>query len=464
MTGRRLSRQRRLPLLTRAAGEGDHAKHGRARDGRPAPPPSRSARHLPRFAGEERWGSLAVALALLLPATTFAQSDNGLHGRLEVQDAGQFSGPDSVQAAIGDRTADDALGNLRLTWQPTWGSWSAMVHYEVSAEDGPSVALAHLESGLIPQPPSTWFNLTDTFENHGSLVAQQSIDRLAVTYATPDLVVRVGRQALTWGSGLVFRPMDLFDPFSPSATDTEYKPGVDMLYVQRLFADGSDVQLIVAPRPDHIGGAPTLDSSSAALHLQTTILGHQTTWLVARDHGDWVAALGVNGALSGATWNVELVPTIERGGHTRVSALANISDAVTLGGHNATLFAEYFHNGFGVAGSASSLTALPPDLLDRLARGQLFDTRRDYLAGGLTIEVNPLLSASPTLIANLDDGSAFLLFAASYSLADNATLVAGAQAPIGRRGSEFGGLPLAPGGGPLLAAPAQIYLQLRRYF
>jgi len=381
-----------------------------------------------------------------------------------LQDAGQFSGPDSLQAALGAQNANDALGNLRITWQPTWGAWSAMVHYEVSAQYGPGVALAHLQSGLIPEPPSTWFNLTNTFVNHGQLIAQQTIDRLAVTYTTPSLVVRVGRQALTWGSGLVFRPMDLFDPFSPSATDTEFKPGVDMLYVQRLFADGSDLQLIVAPRPDHVGGAPTLESSSAAAHLQTTILGHQTTWLLARDHGDWVAALGVNGAVAGATWNIELVPTFLHGGGARVSALANISDAVTLAGHNATVFGEYFHNGFGVSGGPFALTTLPPELLDRLARGQLFNTHRNYLAGGLTLEVNPLLTASPTLIAGLDDGSAFFLVAASYSLADNATLIAGAQAPIGRRGTEFGGLPIAPGGRTLLAPPAQIYLQLRRYF
>ena len=246
---------------------------------------------------------LAAALVLAFPA--LAQTDNNLHGRLEVQDAGQFAGPDSIQAQFGAQDANDALGALRLTWEPTWGRWSFSFHYVISAEDGPDVTLAHAEAGLLPQPPPTWFNLTDTFESRGPLTASQTIDRLAVTYTTPDLVVRVGRQALTWGSGLVFRPMDLFDPFSPSATDTEYKPGVDMLYVQRLFADGSDLQLIVAPRPDHVGGPPTLDSSSAALHFQTTLLGHQTTWLLARDHGDWVAGAGVNGALRArpGTWS-----------------------------------------------------------------------------------------------------------------------------------------------------------------
>ena len=111
-----------------------------------------------------------------------------------------------------------------------------------------------------------------------------------------------------------------------------------------------------------------------------------------------------------------------------------------------------------------TLATLPPDLEDRLVRGQLFNTRRDYLAGGATLEVNPLLTVSPTLIADLNDGSLFALVAGTWSLGDNLTLIAGAQAPIGRARTEFGGLPLSPGSPILFAPPAQLYLQLRRYF
>ena len=258
--------------------------------------------------------------------------------------------------------------------------------------------------------------------------------------------------------------MDLFDPFGPTATDTEYKPGVDMLYVQRLFADGSDLQFIAAPRQERAGGPVTLDASSLALHFHTTVLGHETTLLVARDHGDWVAALGVNGSLGGATWNLEAVPTALKGGGVQVSGIANISDAVTLFGRNATVFAEYYRNGFGVAGQPFDLASLPPDLVDRLARGQVFDTRRDYLASGLTLEVTPLLNLSPTLIVDLDDGSVLALFAGTYSLADNVTVAAGVQAPVGRSRTEFGGLPPSATSPVALAPPGQIYLQLRRYF
>lgn len=424
--------------------------------------PRRTVRARVRSATRAAGPALALLLRALLAAP--ALGDDRLHGRLELQDAGQVAGAGSVEAAQGDATANDALGNLRLIWEPTWGPLSLQAHYLVAAEDGPDVALARLEQGLIAVPPSTWLDLTSTLKNHGSLLATQGIDRLAITYTTPQWVVRLGRQALTWGSGLVFRPMDLFDPFSPSATDTEYKPGVDMLYVQRLFSDGSDLQLIAAPRPDHTGGAPTADASSAALHYHTRLLGHAFTLLVARDHGDWVSGLGVNGALGGATWNLEAIPTFERTGVTRISSLANLSDAVTLAGRNATVFAECFHNGFGATGEPFDLTTLPPDLLGRLARGQVFNLRRDYVAAGMTLQVSPLLTTSPTLITDVDDGSVFVLVAASYSLSDDRVLAGGVQVPIGRRGTEYGGVPLSPTDPTRFVPPDQIYLQLRQYF
>ncbi len=407
----------------------------------------------------------AVAATLSLACSPLYADPDEIHGRFELQDAGTFARSDSIEAALGDRDANDSLGNLRLTWEPSWDRWSLSFHYVLTTETGGNVPLVRAETNLLPAPPSTWFNLTETFVNHGQTIGAQSIDRLSVAYAAPDFVVRIGRQALTWGSGLVFRPMDLFDPFSPSATDTEYKPGTDMLYTQWLFDDGSDLQFVVVPRPARTGAAPSSNASSIALRLQTSLFGHNTTWLLARDYGDWVGALGVNGALAGATWNIEFVPTFVDTGPTRFSALANISDAVTLASRNATIFAEYFHNGFGVDGNAGyDLSALPPDLVIRLARGQLFDTRQDYLAAGLTLEVNPLLDVSPTVIADLNDSSIFALFAGTYSLSENLNLVAGVQLPVGPAHTEFGGLPLAPGRSTFLASPTQIYIQLRRYF
>ncbi len=162
-------------------------------------------------------------------------------------------------------------------------------------------------------------------------------------------------------------------------------------------------------------------------------------------------------------WNVEIIPTFEMAGPTRISALANISGATTLFGRNATWFAEYFHNDFGVA-SGAALDSLPPDLADRLARGQVFNAGRDYLAGGMTLEVTPLLSVSPSLIVNLNDWSFDAAVEAKRSLSDNLDLIAGANLPIGPDGTEYGGLPITGGATTYATPAATAYAELRQLF
>ena len=171
--------------------------------------------------------------------------------------------------------------------------------------------------------------------------------------------------------------MDLVDPFAPDAAATQYKPGVDMAYLQWLFGDGSDLQFIAVPRAMTYNAMPTWDASTFALHYHRTFDEIGATAIVARDHA-LDAGPRVSGPLGGAVWNAEH-PASSRW-KTRISGLANVSSAMTLFNRNATVFAEYFHNGFGVAGKGTAYDMLPADLTGRLARGQVFNTSQDYLA------------------------------------------------------------------------------------
>lgn len=409
----------------------------------------------------------ALALALSALFGCGAAVAEPVHGRLQIQDQFAADGSQSLANALGARTRNDVLGDLRLSWSPHWGRWSFDSAYRIAFDAGDTPRLTALQNGLAlfpAAPPATWWNSSNTFIHERRLTATQRIDRLSLAYTTTHWVARFGRQALTWGAGLVFRPMDLFDPFAPNATDTEYKPGTDMFYGQYLFDDGSDLETVIVPRPAHQGGGPTANASSFALRFHTTVEDHQTTWLIARDHGDMVAAIGVNGALGGASWNTEIVPTFVNGGGTYVSLLANISNAGTLWARDIVYFVEYFRNGFGLDGNGYALTDLPEPLIDRLLRGQTFDTGRDYLAAGAQLQWTPLLKIAPTMIVNLNDRSLYLLGQATYSLSDNLNLIAGGQLPVGPARTEFGGIALSGTAPPYLTQPARLYIQLRRYF
>lgn len=406
----------------------------------------------------------AIALALGLAASP-AGADNALHGRFELSALRAAAPATSLDAFLGTASHSDIGTNLRLTWQPNWGNWDFSLHYVLRGTTGEGVSLDRAKAAMLPPaPPATLFDLSDTITDAGNRQLTQTIDRLSLGYSTPNFVFRIGRQALTWGSGQVFHPMDLVDPFAPNAVDTEYKPGVDMAYAQFLFDDGSDLQAVAAPRPARRGGPATDGASTYALHYNRFSGALGTALLLARDRGDWTLGLGLSGPLGGASWNAEIVPTFEAGGAVKTSALLNISLAGALAGRNATFFGEYFHNGFGVAKQGTALDALPADLTARLVRGQLFTTSRNYLAGGMSLEMTPLLTLSPSIIANLDDGSYYASLQGNLSITDNTALVFGAQGPFGPRRTEFGGLPVSGNTAPYASEPSTAFLQLRHYF
>ena len=140
-----------------------------------------------RLKPDGRLAAAALALGLgLAGARANAQAadvTNALNGRIELQDAGSFGRSDSVDAALGAKERNDALANLRLTWEPTWDRWSLQVHYVVDLGHGPNVSHALAEARLAPAPPATLLNLTGTLVDQGQLVGHQGLDRLSVATA-----------------------------------------------------------------------------------------------------------------------------------------------------------------------------------------------------------------------------------------------------------------------------------------
>ena len=109
-------------------------------------------------------------------------------------------------------------------------------------------------------------------------------DRLALEYRTSNWAVAAGRQAVSWGGGLVFQPMDLFNPFAPTTVDQDYKAGDDIVLFERLFANGSDLQLLAVGRRT---GAEELDFDVASIASKyRASVGDSELELMAAHHYD----------------------------------------------------------------------------------------------------------------------------------------------------------------------------------
>jgi hypothetical protein len=412
--------------------------------------------------------ALGLVVAGLLARSAAAQG-TPLRGHVKLQEQYFAAAPESLEAALGYRKAQATSLDLRLIGTAATGGFRFDGSYLLYAEAGSAVTARKRIQALTPdlyvdRAASAWLPLDDTLTDGDRKRAVQSLDRFSMSYTTESWVFTLGRQAYSWGNGIVFRPMDLFDPFAPDAVDESYKPGVDAIYVQRLAAGGSDLTALIVPRRNPVTGRLEKDQSSAALKWHAFGSRVQVDVLAARDYRDTVFGLGLAGAWGGAVWRLDLVPVRLEAGGTEVSLVANLEHAWQWRGRNLSGFVEYFRNGFGRGGRGYTLEDLGGDLIARLARGQLFDTGRDYAAGGLRIELTPLLEIDPVLLVNLGDRSSLLLVRGSYSIRENLSVDFGVRTAGGRRGTEFGGLRTSTSSAVYEAPPSRIFARLARYF
>jgi len=282
--------------------------------------------------------------------------------------------------------------------------------------------------------------------DEGSTRVLHRLDRLSIGYASDNVVIRAGRQALSWGNGLIFSPMDIVNPFDPTAVDTEYKVGDDMVYGQYLFSNGSDVQMAHVFRRDALSGDISSRSATTAIKYHAISGDSEYDLLLAQSHDDTIIGAGGNRNVGGAVWRGDVVLTDTDSG-SKVQLVTNLSYSWILGGRNMSGIVEYYFNGFGQRSNRYDPGSLAqnPNLNRRFERGETFTIGRNYLAGGVLVEVSPLWTLTPNLFANLDDGSALVQLTTRYSLGDNSEFLAALNVPIGPSGTEFGGVPTGQG-------------------
>ena len=411
-------------------------------------------------------------LALLLFMFANAVQAIDFSGRLKLDANHYDAGDDTLEALVGQEVSSDITGQLRLELKQNINAWEMDMAWQLDARHGSSVKKDKLVNEAYPDFSSPYID-PDYWDLQGKITdgaytqSQHNIDRLSLTYSQTNYVLRLGRQALTWGNGLVFHPMDLVNPFQPIDTDTVYKHGTDMVYGQWLFSNGSDIQMALVPHKqqrDALKSDPDNGKDTYALYANLYFGSLQWNLLLARDYADIVLGVGVNGPLADAVWNMEIIPTWLDDNTVKTSILLNISQASTMLNHNLNSFIEFYHNGFGKTDNRYTLIQLDPALTAHLVRGQQFVTGRDYLTLGATWEWTPLMQLIPTIILNLNDGSNLFDTQFSLSLSNNAFLKGGIRLPFGRRGSEFNGLKLLPNQDIYLARSRQAFLRLEVYF
>ena len=333
-----------------------------------------------------------------------------------------------------------------------------------------------LPSGLAPgnaqfggtvNDDRRWFNLTDKLHSGREQLAVQRLDRLNIGYTTARTAWRVGRQAISWGNGLIFTPMDVFNPFDPALVDKEYKPGDDMLYGQVLLRGGHDIQAVAVARRDPRGRESLREVGSLALKYHGFAGPFEYDLLAAEHYDETLLAIGGSLPVGEAMLSSDL-SWFDTPGAGTWQAVLGASYSWTWREHNVSGLLEFYYNGFGQPGGAYSPRDLlgNPALLRRLERGELFTLARHYAATSLIFEMTPLLLLTPKLFINLDDPSALAQLAVQYSWRQNLQVLGAINLPLGPNGSEYGGIPATEAlpGRRFFSTGPSAFLQLAWYY
>ncbi len=378
---------------------------------------------------------------------------------------------DAWLTQLGAQDTDDHFIDIRLMADNRREKWDTNIHYQLIGISSETLKATQTNSkGNSFFAPSTvsdknkLFNLTHVFQESEGQVLLQRLDRLTLGYTGQNLVVRLGREAISWGNGLLYNPMDVFNPFAPDAVDKDYKSGDDLAYLQWLFANGNDAQAVLVPRRNPETGDVDTAYGSAAAKYHGFFAGKEFDVLAARHYDDTMLAIGLATDWRETVLRGDIIAT-HTDEQTVTSAVANISYSWMWFNKNVSGFLEYFYNGFGQDSNDYSPEALTanPQLLERIMRGELYTLGKHYVGANVSIETTPLTLFSTNLFMNAADPSALLQLVYNIDWRQDLTIFAGFSIPMGVRGSEFGGIPTSTAG-VYYANGNTAFLQLAYFF
>jgi hypothetical protein len=358
---------------------------------------------------------------------------------------------DDVFARLGADHPIDLDLDGRFMISRTAGAWTGTWHHVLSLRNGDSIGPSRtlgtaLDQNTLKSRSGTdaarLVDLASQLDQGSRHALRQGVDRLNLRYQSESWNVVIGREAVSFGGGLVFHPMDLLNPFSPAAVDKDFKPGEDLVQIQRRLGADGEVSLLGVGRRD-AAGDPTFEASSLALHFRGMAGSLEIELLSGRHFQDEVLGAGIRWPIGGSLIRTDLVVTrLDHDRQTLVSGLVNVDYSFTTADQPMHVFAEFYHSGFGVRDLAPG-APLPTALSDRLERGEVHVLMRDYLVLGGSISWHPLVTQTLVVVNNLQDASSFLQSTLSFDLGSTQQLDVGLLVQTGAKGDEFGGRPVA---------------------
>ncbi|MEK7388217.1 MAG: hypothetical protein AAB036_00815 [Elusimicrobiota bacterium] len=260
-------------------------------------------------------------------------------------------------------------------------------------------------------PPAPWLEMQQTISTGTTNGWGHGAYRAWVGVEDERGAVRVGRQRVAWGTGKLWNPTDVLNPYNPLTFERDERPGVDALYGRAGVGDLGQAELAWAPRDrwvDHsllMRGRANWEGWDASA-LGGKIAGSTGSFLLG---GDFAGDL-FEGTLHGeAAWfNPETRPPYWKAGLGYDYSFKS----------EAAILVEIYHAGNGRMGAT-----------------------RNYAGATFSKDINPLLKLEAVAIANADDGSTFFMPSLTWNALNDLHLTAAMQRFGGEKTTEYGRVP-----------------------
>lgn len=401
-------------------------------------------------------------------------------GRFKIIGSVSNANNDTIFAPVETGTFYDGSADFRLINETFFSEWGYFeTHYEAIIAGGDTRRNREKLRSFFPNFPeqplflgaplnddTRLMDLSWTIHKDDKKIIFHRFDRLFFELLPDWGSIRIGRQAITWGNGMIFNPMDLFNPFPPTEIDRDYKVGDDMVNAQIVYPNFGDLQLLYVIRRDPNDDEVKKNTTSLAAKFHFSTGTTELDVMGSKHYDDWVVGVGSTGYLGDAAWRLDATWTFQddpsdESPNSYLSLVANMDYSWIWWSKNFYGFIEYFFNGLGENDYPQAL--LNRDITERLQRGELFVLGKNYLSGTLQVELHPLFNVFFTVINNTKDPCGILQPRATWDITQNLQMTVGANIFYGDNGSEFGGF-IIPGTDIRSRTPDNAYLWFNYYF
>lgn len=289
-------------------------------------------------------------------------------------------------------TADQQ--SLRLMLEDTFneGQWS--VHVKSARIHVTDLLVSDTHSSDLFRYNKLSSNWLEEKESNNTTLIGYEVDRAVYQQRFKKTTLSLGRQAIDWGSGRLWQPLNVFGSFAPTDLDTDYKPGIDAARLDWFPSNFSSLTAVYAASPND--NAAVDDSTNAALYYKSQLGDASEFALLAGGViGNSVLGASFESAWSGMGWRVEALLTTFK--TTNEKALFWIAGFDYQFSNGTLLTAEWYDNSRG----ATNATVLSQSQSDTYIKyGLQQQLSRNVLGLSLSKDISSLLNGGYTLLAS----------------------------------------------------------------